>query len=208
MYVNIKFGIIYEISWMMLRSLNFIITILPLRANITDGSVSKLYWHIDAWTEWQIYCWWHFHLISRTKIYKCWKNSLTYICVSRPQCTKPLRAIDLSNKSHNASDKYPTIHQFCNRNVHTCAHFCYKMLHCGTWHRCILGWICEMGLIVWRDVDMYLCILSFLRIKNLQFFNIRINGACEVSACSVYNIWRCQGNARILGIKLMIPILN
>ena len=20
---------------------------------------------------------------------------------------------------------------FCNRNVHTCAHFCYKMVHCG-----------------------------------------------------------------------------
>ena len=35
--------------------------------------------------------------------------------------------------SHNAP--------FCNRNVHTCAHFCYKMLHCGIWHRCILGFV-------------------------------------------------------------------
>ena len=32
-----------------------------------------------------------------------------------PQCTSPL--------SHNAS--------FCNKNVHMCAHFCYKMVHCG-----------------------------------------------------------------------------
>ena len=33
--------------------------------------------------------------------------------------------------SHNAS--------ICNRNVHTCAHFYYKMLHCGTWVWCIMG---------------------------------------------------------------------
>ena len=32
-----------------------------------------------------------------------------------PQCTSPL--------SHNA--------QFCNNNVHMCAHFCYKIAHCG-----------------------------------------------------------------------------
>ena len=32
-----------------------------------------------------------------------------------PQCTSPI--------SHNAP--------FCNRNVHMCAHFCYKMVHCG-----------------------------------------------------------------------------
>ena len=34
-----------------------------------------------------------------------------------------------------------------NRNVNTCAHFCYKMLHCGKWHRCILGFCSEMGLL-------------------------------------------------------------
>ena len=27
--------------------------------------------------------------------------------------------------SHNAP--------FCDRNVHTCAHFCHKMVHCGIW---------------------------------------------------------------------------
>ena len=25
--------------------------------------------------------------------------------------------------------------------TYTCAHFCYKMLHCGIWHRCILGFV-------------------------------------------------------------------
>ena len=48
-----------------------------------------------------------------------------------PQCIRKI--------SHNAP--------FCNRNVHICAHFCYKMLHCGIWHRCILGFV---RLVYWR----------------------------------------------------------
>ena len=28
---------------------------------------------------------------------------------------------------------------FCNRNVHTYAHFCCKMTHCGIWDWCIVG---------------------------------------------------------------------
>ena len=43
-----------------------------------------------------------------------------------PQCTSLI--------SHNAP--------FCNRNVHMCAHFCYKMVHCGMSDRCIFS-ICE-----------------------------------------------------------------
>ena len=35
--------------------------------------------------------------------------------------------------SHNAT--------FCNRNVHMCAHFCYKMVHCGIFVWCILGFV-------------------------------------------------------------------
>ena len=27
---------------------------------------------------------------------------------------------------------------FCNRNVHTCAHFCYKVVNCGIWDWCIV----------------------------------------------------------------------
>ena len=42
-----------------------------------------------------------------------------------PQCTSPL--------SHNAS--------FCNRNVHKCAHFCYKMVHCTIRDLCIVGYL-------------------------------------------------------------------
>ena len=42
-----------------------------------------------------------------------------------PQCT--------SLMSHNAP--------FCNRNVHMCAHFCYKMVHCRIIVWCIVGFV-------------------------------------------------------------------
>ena len=35
--------------------------------------------------------------------------------------------------SHNAP--------LCNRNVHTCAHFCYKVVHYGIWDCCIVGFL-------------------------------------------------------------------
>ena len=30
---------------------------------------------------------------------------------------------------------------FCNRNVHTCAHFCYKVVNCGIWDWCIVEFV-------------------------------------------------------------------
>ena len=33
--------------------------------------------------------------------------------------------------------------QFCHRNVHTCSHFCYKMVHCGIWDWCIVRFVGE-----------------------------------------------------------------
>ena len=56
-----------------------------------------------------------------------------------PQCNRQI--------SHNAL--------FCNRNVHTCTHFCYKMVHRGIWDWYMVGygtaalWDCEFGLFVW-----------------------------------------------------------
>ena len=42
----------------------------------------------------------------------------------------------------------PTMHQpffhnapFCNRNVHICAHFCYKMVDCRIFAWCIVGFV-------------------------------------------------------------------
>ena len=51
--------------------------------------------------------------------------SLLFLLLSRPisQITRQL--------SHNAP--------FCNRKFHTCAQFCYRMVHCGIWGWRILG---------------------------------------------------------------------
>ena len=46
-----------------------------------------------------------------------------------PQCIRQI--------THNAA--------FCNRNVHTCAHFCYKMLHCGIWDWCIMVFVWQVS---------------------------------------------------------------
>ena len=43
-----------------------------------------------------------------------------------------------SHKSYNASDKYPTVHRFVTEMC-TCAHFCYKMVHCGISYWCLVG---------------------------------------------------------------------
>ena len=50
----------------------------------------------------------HIHTMKK-KYLAVWPNSQI------PQCISPI--------SHNAL--------FCNRNVHMCAHFCHKMVHCG-----------------------------------------------------------------------------
>ena len=52
--------------------------------------------------------------------------------------------------SHNAP--------FWNRNVHTCAHFCYKMVHCGIWDWCIMGFAQQVYFpkIKWHD-DISVC---------------------------------------------------
>ena len=64
----------------------------------------------------------------------------------------PLKLEALSyicHKSRNALDKYPTRHH-CNKKVHTCAHFCYKMVHCVIWDWCIVG-LCNRYIgLTWR----------------------------------------------------------
>ena len=46
-----------------------------------------------------------------------------------------------SHISHNAIDKYPHNVPFGNRNVHTDAYLCYKIIHCGLWNWCIIGFV-------------------------------------------------------------------
>ena len=47
-----------------------------------------------------------------------------------------LDTMDPSHNSHNAS--------FCNRNVLTCAHCCYEMVHYGIWDSCIVRFVQEI----------------------------------------------------------------
>ena len=64
-----------------------------------------------------------------------WKTHITiqqsqiiHFCdLNRPmsQISQCIRQI-----SHNTT--------FCNRNVHTYAHVCYKIVHCGIWYLCIV----------------------------------------------------------------------
>ena len=54
-----------------------------------------------------------------------WSNWTTWALSQILQCIRQIW--------HNAP--------FCNRNVHTCAHFCYKMVHCGIWDCCIVEFV-------------------------------------------------------------------
>ena len=56
------------------------------------------------------------------------------------QCTSPM--------SHNAP--------FCSRNVRMCARFCYRMVHCGIFVWCIVGFVrwvyCMCPTFTWRTI--------------------------------------------------------
>ena len=54
-------------------------------------------------------------------------------------------------ESHNAPVPYPTMHHFCNRNVHMCAHFCYKMVHCRIFEMDLL----HDDFIKWKHLPHY-----------------------------------------------------
>ena len=64
-----------------------------------------------------------------------------------PQCT--------SSISNNAP--------FCNRNVYMCAHFCYKMVHCG---------ICELGLLMFCQSQYGIFFNSWSVVSQLSYVRV------------------------------------
>ena len=60
--------------------------------------------------------------------------------------------------SHNAP--------FGNRNVHTCAHFCYKMVYCGIWDGCIVRFGQR---IYWDDLTLMWHHCNANRNDNISF---------------------------------------
>ena len=73
----------------------------------------------------------------------------TFMALIQCVCIKPKQRI--RQISHNAP--------FCNRNVHTRAHFCYKMMHCGIWDWCIVEFVqilLPQLLLVMKGFDKFL----------------------------------------------------
>ena len=72
-------------------------------------------------------------------LYFCTVDSTLWWCHMRAMsCNWPISQIPgyIEQISHNAP--------FCNKNVHKCVHFCYKMMHRGLWDWCILGFMQQM----------------------------------------------------------------
>ena len=66
--------------------------------------------------------------------------------------------IDLLHKSHNAPIPYPIMHHFVTEMC-MCAHFCYKMVHCGIFDVCIVGF---MRWVYWH-------VICFTELERLHF---------------------------------------
>ena len=64
-----------------------------------------------------------FHPYQDTAIDQIYNQTMHQFHI--PQCTSPI--------SHNVP--------FCNRNVLKCAHFYYKLVHCGISVKCIMGFV-------------------------------------------------------------------
>ena len=75
-----------------------------------------------------------------------WQRSVMPVSFMHGYFSGPISQIPkcMRQISHNAP--------FCNIKVHTCAHFFYKMVHCGIWDWCIVrygtgaSWDCGFGL--------------------------------------------------------------
>ena len=63
-------------------------------------------------------------------------------CPTTDTSNRPISQISqyIRQISHNAP--------FCNRNVHMCAHFCYKMVHCGIWDWRIVGFVQQVSTVI------------------------------------------------------------
>ena len=105
-------------------------------------------------------------------------------------------SIDPSHKSQNASVPYPT--------MHICEHFCYKMVHCGIWHWCILGFVRWVYCTIKRLLVQYMGRSNFC----LPAYNMSTTISKIVS---VYSLWVdviswASYDSRMFFIFLLKPI--
>ena len=129
---------------------------------------------------------------------KCW---IFWIHVIMDIFTpRTLSCVDLIHKSHNAPVLYSTMHNFITE-MYMCAHFCYKMVHCGIFIQHIVRflrwvhWIRTQGATTWKLLNPNLT-LSHLPIPNCSFFKSFWNFAQSstvILSCSVkilINTWQ------------------
>ena len=80
-------------------------------------------------------------------------------------------AIDPFHKSHDALQKYPKMHHFVTE-ISTRANFCYKMMHCGIWDWCIVGFMPQIygiyGFTWHKNMDIFwiFCIFFSLQLRK------------------------------------------
>ena len=68
----------------------------------------------------------------------------------------------------------PIMHSapFCNRNVHTRAHFCYKMVHCGIWDWCIVGFVQQVSAEISTNRNRIACCQSSNRLRDSKIGSV------------------------------------
>ena len=117
--------------------------------NITDKStlVQVMAWCCQAASYYLSQCWPR-SMSPYGVIRPQWVNTYSNRLISQiPQCIRQI--------SHNAPFR------------NTCAHFCYEMVHCGMWHRCILGFV--------RWVHLWLIVIQRLsKVLSARFLWLRV----------------------------------
>ena len=87
----------------------------------------------------------------------------------------------LYHKSYNASDKVSHSAPFCDRNVHTRVHFCYKMVHREIWDWCNMVFV---SLVYWRRW----VVIGFMTFAFSTHANISQNWDVFISGAHFANI--------------------
>ena len=67
--------------------------------------------------------------------YRHGTRTRTVATIMTARATRSHSLLDPSHQSHNALDKYPTMHHF----VTEMWQFCHNMVHCGIWDGCIVS---------------------------------------------------------------------
>ena len=109
--------------------------------------------------------------------------------------------------------KYPTMHHFitemCTR-VHisvTCAYFCFKMVYCGIWDWCIVGFV--TGLFINCFLIHNLPRYAYIKIRKKKIKMFMLCMGCSLIS-DIFFTWMILSNGIwfSLGNALFVPLLD